>query len=130
MVRKINYGKILLVIFLTVLIWVWADLALDEEFPDKPATIVVDETANLRLWVSFSQASSADIRITLSGPHSAIVDLDGKLKEGKERLEFDFDAAQEKMDEPGDHTLILLPFLQKHLFIRLFVDGSSIKSDI
>ena len=113
MLKKIKYGKILAVIFLTVLIWVWADLALDEELPDKPATIVVDESANPKLLVRINQASSADIRITLSGPQAVIVDLDRKLKEGKERLGFDFDAAQEKMDEPGDHTLILLPFLQK-----------------
>lgn len=118
MVRKVKYGKILAVMFLTVLIWVWADLALDEPLPDKPATIVVDESANPRLWVSFNQASSADIRITLSGPHSAIVDLDRKLKEGTQRLEFDFDAAQEKMDEPGDYTLTLLPFLQKDKEIK------------
>jgi len=113
MLKKIKYGKILAVIFLTVLIWVWADLALDEELPDKLATIVVDESANPKLLVRINQASSADIRITLSGPHAVIVDLDRKLKEGKERLGFGFDAAQEKMDEPSDHTLILLPFLQK-----------------
>ena len=119
MLEKIKYGKVLVVILLTVLIWVWADLALDEQLPDKLATIVVDESANPKLLVRINQASSADIRITLSGPHAVIVDLDRKLKEGKERLEFDFDAAQEKMDEPGDHTLILLPFLQKVKGIKL-----------
>ena len=30
MVKKIKYGKILAVVFLTVLIWVWADLAKTE----------------------------------------------------------------------------------------------------
>ena len=113
MLKKITYGKVLVVILLTVLIWVWADLALDEPLPDKLATIVVDESANPKLLVRINQASSADIRIMLSGPHVAIVDLDRKLKEGKEKLEFGFDVAQEKMDEPGDYTLILLPFLQK-----------------
>jgi hypothetical protein len=107
MLRKIKYGKIAVVIFLTVLIWVWADLALDEILPDKPATIVVDESANPKLWVSFNQASSADIKITLSGPHTAIAALDRKLRE------FVFDAAQEKMDKPGDYSLSLLAFLQK-----------------
>ena len=113
MLKKIKYGKVLVVILLTVLIWVWADLALDEQLPDKLATIVVDESANPKLLVRINQASSADIRIMLSGPHAAIVDLDRKLKKGKEKLEFDFDVAQERMDEPGDYTLILLPFLQK-----------------
>ncbi len=107
MVRKIKYGKIAVVIFLTVLIWVWTDLALDEILPDRPVTIVVDESANPKLWVSFNQASSADIKITLSGPHTAIAALDRKLRE------FVFDAAQEKMDKPGDYSLSLLAFLQK-----------------
>jgi hypothetical protein len=111
--KKIKYGKIAVVIFLTVLIWVWADLALDERLPDKPATVVVDESANPKLWVSFNQASSADIKITLSGPHTAIAALDRKLRERERSLEFVFDAAQEKMDKPGDYSLGLLAFLQK-----------------
>ena len=117
MVKKVNYGKILAVVFITVLIWVWADLALDEELPDKPAVIIVDESANPKLWVSFNQDHDADIKITLSGPHAAIAEEARKLKEGK-RLEFDFDAAQEKMDTPGSYTLNLLSFLQKNKGIR------------
>ncbi|UCC23471.1 MAG: hypothetical protein JSW23_05305, partial [Planctomycetota bacterium] len=66
-IRKINSGKILVVVFITVLIWVWADLALDEELPDKPAVIVIDESATPKLWVSFNQNRTADIKITLSG---------------------------------------------------------------
>lgn len=117
MVKKVNYGKILAVVFITVLIWVWADLALDEELPDKPAVIIVDESANPKLWVSFNGDHNADIKITLSGPHAAIAEEARKLKEGK-RLEFDFDAAQEKMDAPGSYTLNLLSFLQKNKGIR------------
>ena len=113
MLRKIKYGKITVVIFLTVLIWVWADLALDEILPDRPATIVVDESVNPKLWVSFSQVSLVDIKITLSGPHTAIAALDRKLREREKSLEFVFDAAQEKMDKPGDYSLSLLAFLQK-----------------
>jgi len=111
--RKIKYGKIAVVVFLTVLIWVWTDLALDERLPDRPATIVVDESANPKLWVSFNQASSADIKITLSGPHTAIAALDRKLRERERSLKFVFDAAQEKMDKPSDYSLSLLAFLQK-----------------
>lgn len=110
--RKIKYGKIAVVTFLTVLIWVWTDLALDEILPDRPATIVVDESANPKLWVSFNQASSADIKITLSGPQAAIADISRKLrKEGPTK--FNFDAVQESMDKPGDYSLSLLAFLQK-----------------
>jgi hypothetical protein len=112
-IKNQNYGKIAVVIFLTVLIWVWADLALDEILPDRPATIVVDESANPKLWVSFNQSSSADIKITLSGPHTAFAALDRKLRERERSFEFVFDAAQEQMDKLGDYSLSLLAFLQK-----------------
>lgn len=120
MKQKVKYGKVALVIFLTLLIWVWADLALDEELADKPALIVVDEAASPRLWVTLGaeQASSVDIRTTFSGPHPAIVDEKRKLKEGR-RHKFEFDAVREKMNEPGNYTLNLLSFLQKDREIRL-----------
>lgn len=129
---KIKYGKITACVFITALIWVWADLALDEELPDKPATIVVDESANPKLWVSFSagrltagRTTSADVRITLSGPATVVAAQGRKLKEGK-RLEFDFDAAQQGMDNPGTYPLALLPFLQKSKQIRQL--GLKVKS--
>jgi len=125
MLRKIKYGKIAVVIFITVLIWVWTDLALDEELPDKLA-VVVDESANPKLWVSFNQADSADIKITLSGPHAAIAALDRKLREREKSLEFIFDVTKENMDKPGDYSLRLLPFLQKDKEIRRL--GLKVKS--
>ncbi len=118
--RNIKYGKIAVVIFITVLIWVWADLAMDVTLSDRPAVIIVDESASQKLWVSFNQASSADIRVTLSGPHTAIAGVKGK------RLEFIFDAEQEKMGEPRDYTLTLLPFLQKDKNMRQL--GLKVKS--
>jgi len=117
MARSIKYGKITIVIFLTALIWIWADLALDEKLPDKPATIVVDESVSPKLWVSFNQASEASIRITLSGPHAAVANENRRLKEGQIR-KFVFDVVQEKMDRPGNYALRLLPFLQKDKQIK------------
>ena len=117
MVKRISYGKVAVVTFITLLIWVWADLALNETLPDKSAVILVDESANPKLWVSFNQAPSANIKVTLSGPHTAIADINRKLKEGG-KLEFYFDAAQEKMSEPRDYTLNVLAFLQKSKQIK------------
>ena len=115
--KKINYSKIALVVFITALIWVWADLAQDENLPDRPAVVVVDQTANPELWVSLDKLPSRDIRMTLSGPHSATVEFSRKLKEG-ERFEFDFDAAQQMMDKPASYTLTVPSFLQKNKQIR------------
>ncbi len=118
MAGKFKYGKVAVVVFITVLIWVWADLALDERYPVSGAKITISKSANPSLWVSFNDELSVSIdNIVLKGPASRIAEVKRKLRQGR-KPEFDFDAAQEKMDEPGDHTLIVLPFLQKNKEIK------------
>ena len=82
MAKKVKYSKIMIVIFLTVLIWVWADLALDETLPEKNAVVVVDESVNPKLWISFDNSTSADIKIVLSGSHTSVAALDMELRKG------------------------------------------------
>ena len=68
MIRKPKYGKIAVVVFITILIWVWADLALDEKLPVSNATISVVKS-NPQLWVSFDVASFVAIEeMVLKGP--------------------------------------------------------------
>jgi len=118
MFKKVKFGKIAIVIFLTLLIWVWADLALDETLPEKPAVVVVDESVAPKLWISFDKSASADIKITLSGPHTAVTTLDRELRKGLKPLEFVFNAVQEQMDKPGEYSLKLLEFLRKDRELR------------
>jgi len=128
MLKKVKYGKTLAVIFLTVLIWVWADLALDEELVVSGATITVTKS-NPKLWVSFDDEPSVSIEeLVLKGPASRIAEVRKKLKEG-EGLEFYFDAAQEKMDEPGNPSLILLPFLNKQVTKQFGLKAESCKPE-
>jgi hypothetical protein len=118
MVKKIKLSKIMIVVFITVLIWVWADLALDETLPDKSAVVVVDESVARQFWISFDQSPSADIKITLSGPHTAVTTMDMELRKRQKSLEFVFNAVQEQMDRPGVHSLKLLDFLRKDRQLR------------
>ncbi len=60
MVRKIKYGKILVVVFITVVIWVWADLALDEKLTVSNVNITV---------------AHGDIEITTNGSSPAKVSI-------------------------------------------------------
>jgi len=115
MVRKINYGKILLVIFLTVLIWVWADLALDDELPVSGATISIAKSTNPNLWVSFDddESSVSVDNILLKGPASRIGNARRKLNDGSLVLAFFLDAEQEGLTDPGEHPLDVLAFLKK-----------------
>jgi hypothetical protein len=114
MVRKVNYGKILIVIFLTVLIWVWADLALDDELPVSGATISIAKSTSPNLWVSFDDESSVSIdNILLKGPASRIGNARRKLNDGSLVLKFFLDAEQEGLTDPGEHPLDVLAFLKK-----------------
>lgn len=114
MVKKANYGKILVVVFITVLIWVWADLALDEVFPVS-GVIITAKSANPGLWVSFGDKSSAFIdKMVLKGPASKVAEVRRKLKDGSLVLEFLLDPVQtETIASPGEYTLPLLTFLRQ-----------------
>ncbi len=115
MAKKANYGKILAVVFITVLIWVWADLALDEEFSVSNVNINVAKSTNPRLWVSFNDESSVSIdKVVLKGPASRIADVKRKLNDGSLVLEFFLDPQQtEAIASPGERTLNVLAFLRQ-----------------
>ena len=118
--RTINYGKIILVIFITILIWVWTDLALDEEFSVSSAVISVAKSTNPALWVSFDDESSVSIeRVVLKGPASRIADVRRQLNDGSLAFEFFLDPEREAMVDSGEHNLNVLNFLKKSDKIKL-----------
>ena len=114
MVKKVNYGKILIVVFITVLIWGWADLALDEVFSVSSVNITAKST-NPGLLVSFGDKSSAFIdKMVLKGSASKIADVKRKLKDGSLVFEFFLDPGQnETIAGPGEHILNVLTFLRQ-----------------
>ncbi|MCJ7779170.1 MAG: hypothetical protein MUP16_12775 [Sedimentisphaerales bacterium] len=114
MVKKVSYGKILVVVFITVLIWVWADLALDETFPVSNVNITAKST-NPSLWVSFGDKSSVSIdKMVLKGSASRIADVKRKLKDGSLVFEFSLDPEQtEAIAGPGEYAINVLTFLRQ-----------------
>lgn len=116
--RKIKFGKIAVVIFLTVLIWVWMDMSLDVELPVSNAMIMVAKS-DPNLWVSFNGKSSVTIDdIVLKGPASKTSEVNRKLKTGSQRLEFFLDAGAEAMEKPGEYPLDVLSLLRRSDQIR------------
>lgn len=117
MLGKINYRKITIVVFITALIWVWVDLALDEELTIYNATITIAKT-DPKLLVTLNEGTSVSIEeMAVKGPLRRISELGRKLEE-QGALEFPFDATEEKMGEGGTFTLPLVPFLQKDKEIK------------
>ena len=115
MTKKIKFGKISAIVFLTVLIWVWADLALDEQVPVSNGTISVAKSANPALWISFNDESSVSIeKMVLKGPASKVADVKRKLNEGSLVFDFFLDPKLEGMVGPGLHYLNVPNFLKKN----------------
>jgi hypothetical protein len=115
MVKKVKYGKMLAVIFITILIWVWADLALDEKLSVSNVNINVAKSTNPQFWVSFSDRPSVSIgKVVLRGPASKITDVRRKLNDGSLVLEFFLNPEQTGViSTPGEHSLDTLSFLRQ-----------------
>ena len=126
MARKIKYSKIAIVIFLTVLIWVSTDLALDEELQIPQVTINVTKSTDPGLWINFKNEegilvpSISSVKALLKGPASRAAEVRRKIDEGSLSIEFFLDAEQEGMAEPGEYQLDLLNFLRKSYQMKQF----------
>ena len=119
MPARIKYSKVAVVVFLTVLIWVWADMAKTEDITIPNAVIKVAKSTSEDLWVSFDDQPSVRItKIVLRGATTIIDELQRELTTGRNKLQFELDVAQEQVDAPGNNSLLLLPFLRKQRVIR------------
>ena len=112
MLGKIKFSKITVVLFLTVLIWVWTDLALNETYDVSGGTIVLTESSP-QLWISFDGERSIDVNsILLKGPASKITNIRRKIENHSLNLLFPLDAEKEGLVSSGE-PLILQSFLQR-----------------
>jgi len=119
MLGKIKYGKIAVVISLTVLIWVWADLALHEEHSVSNVPLTIAKSTNRAIWVNFVDENESLVpvynlkTIVLKGPASKISEVRRKLKTGSLQLEFFLDAEQARKVGLDEYPLDVLSLLRK-----------------
>jgi hypothetical protein len=124
MPRKIKFSKIAIVMFLTILIWVYADLATDDTHlvPDVPVSIA--KSGDSELWATFkneggSVVSSIAIKqIVLKGPTSRIAEVKRDLDNNLLKLAFSLDPARQDMTTVGSYTLDMLDFVREREQIR------------
>ncbi len=106
-------SKILVVVILTVLIWVWADLALDEEFTISNARISVAKSINPSLWVTFDGRPAVSLeKVVFKGTARKIADARQRINQGKFIPEFYFDPEHERMTATGEHAFNVVGFLK------------------
>ncbi len=125
MANRPKFGKISIVVFLTILIWVWADLAQDETLT-LPGffTISVTKSSDPTLWISFVEGPDQTPRasvtldnVDLRGPASRVAEVE--RTKNKERLDpvLFLDPVQESFDDSGTRTLDVLNFLKRSVEI-------------
>lgn len=113
MERRTKYGKIAGVVFITVLIWIWADLAVTEKLTVSNGTLTIARTIGPELWVSFNNESSVSIEaIVLEGPASKVAEVKRKINEGAVKFEFFLDPQQYGLAKTGTYTLNTLDIIR------------------
>jgi hypothetical protein len=93
--------KAVLVIFITCLIWFWADLSLDKDLLGQTMTIVVSK-ADPKLWVTIDGKTEVSVKADIRGPAAKINELNRKIQAGDEKLDVIFDPEKENMTTPRD----------------------------
>ena len=114
------YGKISIVVFLTVLIWVWADLAQDERLVlSNVVSLGVARSTDQTLWLSFVdeegtlQPTVTIDNVDLKGPASRGADVDRMRNKGELDLALFLVPEREGFTEAGTRTLDVLNFLKQ-----------------
>jgi len=111
--------KIVATVIFTTLIWVFADLALDEELTVSNLKLSVAKSVNPTLWVTFSGQSSVPLeKVVLKGSARKVAELRQRINAGRFVREFYFDPEQEKVATPGDHLFNVAEFLKNTDSIR------------
>jgi hypothetical protein len=112
--KSINYGKIILVVFITILIWVWADKAQDEEYTFENIQLTADRSLASDLWLTFEGQRTVTLKeLKLRGSAACLDELKADLKNNPPKLmRFSLQSADTGLREPGQTELIMLDFLR------------------
>jgi hypothetical protein len=118
--KKLKLGKISVTVFLTALIWVWADLAQDEQLElSGLVTVHVAAPADPNLWVTLQtegttlRPSMTFKRVVLQGPASRVAEVERRSNKGELNLDLYLSPEQMGLTETSTRTLEALSFLRQ-----------------
>jgi hypothetical protein len=126
MIPKIKYGKISIVVFLTALIWVWADLAQDEQMELSGVVVQIAKSTDPTLWVNFVvERRTPDLQtsvpldaVILKGPASRVAEVTRLSKKGALDLNLVLAPEKEGLTQEGVSTRDVLDLLKRSAEIR------------
>ena len=102
--------------FLTLLIWTWAYLALEQEIVES-GTLNISPATSRNILVGFDREVPVRLKLSIKGPASKIAELRRRLladdnDRDKERLDFFYNAEMQGQAEAGSYPLDVLRFLK------------------
>lgn len=116
---RIKYGKFLAIIFLTCLIWIWADLALDEDFSINYLVIKVAKSTPDNLLVTLNNQTELTLEeVIVRGSASKVTELKRQIDEGILKPEIFFNISSYSWKEEDTYTLDVLSFLKESNFFE------------
>jgi hypothetical protein len=126
MIKKLKPGKISIVVFLTALIWVWADLSQDDRLPLSDVQIKIAKSADQSLWVNFVvEGADPNLRtsvaldtVVLKGPAARVSEVKSRKNRGALDLNLFLVPEQEGLTSAGVHMVNVLDLLRKSDVIR------------
>ncbi len=116
--KKVNISKFAIVLFLTALIWVWSDLALDERLGIQNVQVTIAKSGDPALWVNFredGQLKSSILlnQVALAGPAATVSSVRRRLNDGQLRFDAFLQPEQEGMTESRTYTVNTADFLRE-----------------
>ena len=134
MSRKIKFSKIAIVALLTVLIWVWADLAVDQTLLIPNVSLSIVKSSNPALWATFQNEGEPPVssislsNVVLKGSTSRIAEAERELSKGLLDLDFALNPELLEMTTAGSHPLTVLDFLRKRSIENRELTGLTVES--
>lgn len=127
---KIKISKISGVIFLTALIWVWADLALERPLSLSSQPILLVAPADPTIAIAFDNDGEYSDRATLnrvelSGPEATIRNLD---REPHKKLDLSLIPETLGLTQEGSHTILMLDVLRQSISRNSRLAGLAVES--
>ena len=127
--------KLAVTAFLTLLIWTWAYLALEQEIVES-GTLNIYPATSQSILVSFDREVPIRLKLSIKGPASKVAEFRRRLladdnDQDKERLDFFYNAEMQGQAEAGPYTLDVLQFLKNDTRLKrlgLTVESCDIKT--
>lgn len=104
--------KYILVIFITLLVWVWAYNALEKSI-EVTVSITTAQTGDSDILATFDKPIPLNVKIKIKGPSSKIADFQKLIASGRENLDFVYSPQQDMKDDGETFPLVTAEWLNQ-----------------